>query len=146
MQIENEELKKLVRKKLLLNIIAEILLIVGGILAMRPSPTWTVPIIGVFIFGIGFGIGIRALVLRNSKKYKELEKNEPEYSDMDSIVGEFGMGMTIMGLIFIFAMIIAGVWIFYAVSHSWIKVIFFVLAFELVTDLRDYFKLINQKN
>ncbi|WP_281827739.1 MULTISPECIES: hypothetical protein [Lactobacillus] len=141
MEIHNEQFKILVRKKLLLNIISEILLIVGGILAIRPESNLTISLIGVVIFFIGFGIGIRSLVLRNSKKYKKLQEEEDEFTRMEQIVVNFGLAMTIVGMIFIIALFIGAIVFLFVFTHSWTKVIFFVLAFELVTDLWDYFKL-----
>lgn len=141
MEIHNEQFKILVRKKLLLNIISEILLIVGGILAIRTESNLTISLIGVVIFFIGFGIGIRALVLRNSKKYKKLQEEEDELTRMEQIVVNFGLAMTIAGMIFIIALFIGAIVFLFVFTHSWTKVIFFVLAFELVTDLWDYFKL-----
>ena len=141
MEIHNEQFKILVRKKLLLNIISEILLIVGGILAIRPESNLTISLIGVVIFFIGFGIEIRALVLRNSKKYKKLQEEEDEFTRMEQIVVNFGLAMTIVGMIFIIALFIGAIVFLFVFTHSWTKVIFFVLAFELVTDLWDYFKL-----
>ena len=141
MEIHNEQFKILVRKKLLLNIISEILLIVGGILAIRPESNLTISLIGVVIFFIGFGIGIRSLVLRNSKKYKKLQEEEDEFARMEQIVVNFGLAVTIVGMIFIIALFIGAIVFLFVFTHSWTKVIFFVLAFELVTDLWDYFKL-----
>ncbi|EFG55210.1 hypothetical protein C5L18_000473 [Lactobacillus amylolyticus] len=141
MEIHNEQFKILVRKKLLLNIISEILLIVGGILAIRPESNLTISLIGVVIFFIGFGIEIRALVLRNSKKYKKLQEEEDELTRMEQIVANVGLAMTIAGMIFIIALFIGAIVFLFVFTHSWTKVIFFVLAFELVTDLWDYFKL-----
>jgi sterol desaturase/sphingolipid hydroxylase (fatty acid hydroxylase superfamily) len=140
-EIHNEQFKILVRKKLLLNIISEILLIVGGILAIRPESNLTISLIGVVIFFIGFGIEIRALVLRNSKKYKKLQEEEDELTRMEQIVANVGLAMTIAGMIFIIALFIGAIVFLFVFTHSWTKVIFFVLAFELVTDLWDYFKL-----
>lgn len=141
MEIHNEQFKILVRKKLLLNIISEILLIVGGILAIKPESNLTISLIGVVIFFIGFGIEIRALVLRNSKKYKKLQEEEDELTRMEQIVANVGLAMTIAGMIFIIALFIGAIVFLFVFTHSWTKVIFFVLAFELVTDLLDYFKL-----
>ena len=141
MEIHNEQFKILVRKKLLLNIISKILLIVGGILAIRPESNLTISLIGVVIFFIGFGIEIRALVLRNSKKYKKLQEEEDELTRMEQIVANVGLAMTIAGMIFIIALFIGAIVFLFVFTHSWTKVIFFVLAFELVTDLLDYFKL-----
>ncbi|ARD07453.1 hypothetical protein B1745_07485 (plasmid) [Lactobacillus amylolyticus] len=141
MEIHNKQFKILVRKKLLLNIISEILLIVGGILAIRPESNLTISLIGVVIFFIGFGIEIRALVLRNSKKYKKLQEEEDELTRMEQIVANVGLAMTIAGMIFIIALFIGAIVFLFVFTHSWTKVIFFVLAFELVTDLWDYFKL-----
>ena len=141
MEIHNEQFKILVRKKLLLNIISEILLIVGGILAIRPESNLTISLIGVVIFFIGFGIEIRALVLRNSKKYKKLQEEEDELTRMEQIVANVGLAMTIAGMIFIIALFIGAIVFLFVLTHSSSKVIFFVLAFELVTDLWDYFKL-----
>ncbi|KRL18723.1 hypothetical protein LA664_01120 [Lactobacillus amylolyticus] len=126
---------------MLLNIISEILLIVGGILAIRPESNLTISLIGVVIFFIGFGIEIRALVLRNSKKYKKLQEEEDELTRMEQIVANVGLAMTIAGMIFIIALFIGAIVFLFVFTHSWTKVIFFVLAFELVTDLWDYFKL-----
>lgn len=141
MEIHNKQFKILVRKKLLLNIISEILLIVGGILAIRPESNLTISLIGVVIFFIGFGIEIRALVLCNSKKYKKLQEEEDELTRMEQIVANVGLAMTIAGMIFIIALFIGAIVFLFVFTHSWTKVIFFVLAFELVTDLWDYFKL-----
>ena len=141
MEIHNEQFKILVRKKLLLNIISKILLIVGGILAIRPESNLTISLIGVVIFFIGFGIEIRALVLRNSKKYKKLQEEEDKLTRMEQIVANVGLAMTIAGMIFIIALFIGAIVFLFVFTHSWTKVIFFVLAFELVTDLLDYFKL-----
>ncbi|WP_127345853.1 hypothetical protein [Lactobacillus amylolyticus] len=101
----------------------------------------TISLIGVVIFFIGFGIEIRALVLRNSKKYKKLQEEEDELTRMEQIVANVGLAMTIAGMIFIIALFIGAIVFLFVFTHSWTKVIFFVLAFELVTDLWDYFKL-----
>ena len=141
MDIVNEEFRNLKQKKLILNILSEILLVIGGILFFRQNNTFITQTIGIFIFVFGIGIWIMAVVFRNTKKYRKLEKDESEPENIKEIISDFGLGMTFSGLIFIFVSFFGGLLLFYALSHSWIKVIFYVLAYELVTDLHSYNKL-----
>ena len=102
MDIVNEEFRNLKQKKLILNILSEILLVIGGILFFRQNNTFITQTIGIFIFVFGIGIWIMAVVFRNTKKYRKLEKDESEPENLKEIISYFGLGMTFAGLIFIF--------------------------------------------
>lgn len=142
MKIENEaQFQQVKKRKLLLNIISEALLIIGGILAIRPASSMTLPYIGAGLFFLGIIIGIVAAVIRNQKAYRKQEAAEEGVESFKQMTNEFGTGMVIMALIFLIALFIGGIFFLFIFSNSWIKAFFFFIAFELVTDLRDYLKL-----
>lgn len=139
------EFKALKKKSLRLGIISNSLIIIGGILAFRPGLSMEMSLIGTLIIIVAFVIGIRSSSIRASKKYRQLAIDEEEMNEsLKEIVNQFGLGMTIAGLIFVFSLLIAGFFAFYILSHSWIKAIFFLIALELVTDLRSYVRLVQQ--
>lgn len=129
------------KRKTLLNIISELLIIIGGILFGRPSTNETQPLIGVILLSFGIGVGVAAYIFRFRKQYRTLEEKEDDDATMKQIIDEFGIGMTIFGLVFILAMFIAGIVIFYMIGHSWYKVILFFFAYELVLSIHDFVKL-----
>lgn len=141
MQTQSAEFRQMKKIKLTLNMISEILLIIGGILALRPAQSMTVPIIGLSIFILGIIVGIVAYILRSRKKYRKLEEEEENIESFKELKDEFGVGMIVMALIFLIALFIGGMFFLFFISNSWIKAIFFFLAYELVTDFRDFMKL-----
>lgn len=145
MKTSEIEFKALKKKSLRLSIISNALIIIGGILAFRPGLSFSLSLIGTLIIIIAFVIGIRSSAIRASKKYRQLAISEAEVNEsLREIVNQFGLGMTIAGLIFVFGLLIAGFFAFYLLSHLWIKAIFFLIALELVTDLRSYVRLVRQ--
>ncbi|GAA3635942.1 hypothetical protein GCM10022297_13290 [Lactobacillus hamsteri] len=142
MNVNSEELINFKKKKSLRYIVAESAMLIGGILSFGKFTNLPLFIIGSLLLIAGiFTFFFSGWIMMSKAKYRELEEAAEDSTTFKEIVNEFGIGMTIAGIIFIAALVIGGIFILYILSHSWIKTVFMVIAFEFVSDLRGYFKL-----
>lgn len=142
MNVNSEELINFKKKKSLRYIAAESAMLIGGVLSFGKFTNLPLFIIGSILLIAGiFTFFFSGWIMMSKAKYRELEEAAEDTTTFKEIVNEFGIGMTIAGIIFIAALVIGGIFILYILSHSWIKTVFMVIAFEFVSDLRSYFKL-----
>ena len=131
---------KLEHKRLLYNLIADVLLIVGAILIFRqPAMSLVVQLLGSLMIIFATIFTILSFKIRNSKQYRALSllvKNEP--SSFKEIVNSFGAGMTFLALFMALGFIVIIVIFFFLLSRSWIKALLFFITFETVIDLKDF--------
>lgn len=131
---------KLEHKRLLYNLIADVLLIVGAILIFRqPAMSLVVQLLGSLMIIFATIFTILSFKIRSSKQYRALSllvKNEP--SSFKEIVNSFGAGMTFLALFMALGFIVIIVIFFFLLSRSWIKALLFFITFETVIDLKDF--------
>lgn len=142
MNANSEELLNFKKKKSLRYIFAESAILIGGILSFGRFTNLPLFIVGIIVMLAGlFVFFFSGWILMTKKKYRELEEEAEGSTTFKEIVEEFGIGMTVAGIIFIAAFVIGGIFICYVLTHSWVKTVFVIITFEFVTDLRSYFKL-----
>ena len=131
---------KLEHKRLLYNLIADVLLIVGAILIFRqPAMSLVVQLLGSLMIIFATIFTILSFKIRSSKQYRALSllvKNEP--SSFKEIVNSFGAGMTFLALFMALGFIVIIVIFFFLLSRSWIKALLFFITFETVIDLKGF--------
>ncbi|MCT7705378.1 hypothetical protein ACX3UK_03480 [Lactobacillus gasseri] len=131
---------KLEHKRLLYNLIADVLLIVGAILIFRqPAMSLVVQLLGSLMIIFATIFTILSFKIRSSKQYRALSllvKNEP--TSLKEIVNSFGAGMTFLALFMALGFIVIIVIFFFLLSRSWIKALLFFITFETVIDLKDF--------
>lgn len=131
---------KLEHKRLLYNLIADVLLIVGAILIFRqPAMSLVVQLLGSLMIIVATIFTILSFKIRSSKQYRALSllvKNEP--TSLKEIVNLFGAGMTFLALCMALSFIVIIVIFFFLLSRSWIKALLFFITFETVIDLKDF--------
>lgn len=131
---------KLEHKRLLYNLIADVLLIVGAILIFRqPAMSLVVQLLGSLMIIFATIFTILSFKIRSSKQYRALSllvKNEP--SSFKEIVNSFGAGITFLALFMALGFIVIIVIFFFLLSRSWIKALLFFITFETVIDLKDF--------
>jgi|GEM_PF-1488563 hypothetical protein len=131
---------KLEHKRLLYNLIADVLLIVGAILIFRqPAMSLVVQLLGSLMIIVATIFTILSFKIRSSKQYRALSllvKNEP--TSLKEIVNLFGAGMTFLALFMSLSFIVIIVIFFFLLSRSWIKALLFFITFETVIDLKDF--------
>lgn len=129
------------RKRLMqLYIVGEGLQLIGAVIALNSIIISKLIVgIGISIFILGTIIFAIAFFIRSSKSYRKLKKEDHEVESFRDITKEFGTLMTLLGLAFILAIVIGAIYFAYQWTHSWIKVVLFLLAFSFVDDLKEYF-------
>ncbi|MCZ3626518.1 hypothetical protein [Lactobacillus crispatus] len=131
---------KLEHKRLLYNLIADVLLIVGAILIFRqPAMSLVVQLLGSLMIIVATIFTILSFKIRSSKQYRALSllvKNEP--SSLKEIMNSFGAGMTFLALFMAIGFMVIIVIFFFLLSRSWIKALLFFITFETVIDLKDF--------
>lgn len=133
---------KLEHKRLLYNLIADVLLIVGAILIFRqPAMSLVVQLLGslMIIVIVATIFTILSFKIRSSKQYRALSllvKNEP--TSLKEIVNSFGAGMTFLALFMALSFIVIIVIFFFLLCRSWIKALLFFITFETVIDLKNF--------
>lgn len=127
---------KLEHKRLRYNLIADLFLIVGGILIFRqPAMSVSFQLLGSLMIIIAMIFTILSFRIRSSKQYRALSllvKNEP------SSLKEIGAGMTFLALFMAIGFMVIIVIFFFLLSRSWIKALLFFITFETVIDLKDF--------
>lgn len=122
-----------------LYIVGEGLQLIGAIIGLNSIIVSKITIyIGSGLFILGTLIWIIAFFIRFSKNYRSLRKKNKIKSIKD-IAAEYGTGMTIFALFFISSITLGVIYFAYQWTHSWIKVVLFLLAYSLVDDLKQYF-------
>lgn len=131
---------KLEHKSLRYNLIADLFLIVGGILIFRqPAMSMSFQLLGSLMIIIAMIFTILSFRIRSSKQYRALSllvKNEP--SSLKEIMNSFGAGMTFLALFMAIGFMVIIVIFFFLLSRSWIKALLFFITFETVIDLKDF--------
>ena len=131
---------KLEHKRLRCNLIADLFLIVGGILIFRqPAMSMSFQLLGSLMIIIAMIFTILSFRIRSSKQYRALSllvKNEP--SSLKEIMNSFGAGMTFLSLLMAIGFMVIIVIFFFLLSRSWIKALLFFITFETVIDLKDF--------
>ena len=131
---------KLEHKRLLYNLIADVLLIVGAILIFRqPAMSLVVQLLGSLMIIVATIFTILSFKIRSSKQYRALSllvKNEP--TSLKEIVNSFGAGMTFLALFMALSFIVIIVIFFFLLCRSWIKALLFFITFETVIDLKNF--------
>lgn len=131
---------KLEHKRLRYNLIADLFLIVGGILIFRqPAMGMSFQLLGSLMIIIAMIFTILSFRIRSSKQYRALSllvKNEP--SSLKKIMNSFGAGMTFLALFMAIGFMVIIVIFFFLLSRSWIKALLFFITFETVIDLKDF--------
>lgn len=131
---------KLEHKRLRYNLIADVLLIIGGILLFRQAPMDILfRLLGSVMIIVATVFTILSFKVRNSKQYRALYllvNNEP--SSFKEIISAFGAKMTILALFMAVGLIIVAIIFFFLLSRSWIKALLFFITFETVIDLKDF--------
>lgn len=131
---------KLENKRLRYNLLADLFLIVGGILIFRrPAMSVSLQLLGSALIIIATVFTILSFKIRSSKQYRALSllvKNEP--SSFKETVNSFGAGMTFLALLVALGIIVIIVIFFFILSRSWIKALLFFITFETVIDLKDF--------
>lgn len=128
---------KLENKRLRYNLLADILLILGGILMFRQPPmSLLFQLLGAGLIIIGTVFTFLSFRVRTSKQYHDLSllvKNEP--SSFKEVVGA---KLTALALFVGIGLIALAICFFFLLSRSWIKALLFFLTFETVIDLKDF--------
>lgn len=131
---------RLENKRLRYNLMADIWLIVGGILMFRQPPmSLLFQLLGAGSIIVGTVFTFFSVRVRSSKQYQDLSllvKNEP--SSFKEVVNLFGAKLTALALLAVIALIAFAICFFFLLSRSWIKAILFFLTFETVVDLKDF--------
>ena len=129
------------RKRLMqLYIVGEGLQLIGAVIALNSIIVSKIVLgIGIGIFGVGTIIFTVAFFIRSSKSYRKLKKEDNQVESFSDITKELGTMMTLLGLAFILAIVFGAVYFAYQWTHSWIKVVLFLLAFSFIDDLKEYF-------
>ena len=131
---------KLEHKRLLYNLIADVLLIVGAILIFRqPAMSLVFQLLGSLMIIVATIFTILSFKIRSSKQYRALSllvKNEP--TSLKEIVNSFGAGMTFLALFMALSFIVIIVIFFFLLCRSWIKALLFFITFETVIDLKNF--------
>lgn len=131
---------KLEHKRLKYNLIADVLLIIGGILIFRqPAMSPSFQLLGALLIIIGTVFTFRSFRVRSSKQYRALSllvNNEP--SSFKEVVNYFGTKLTIFAMIVVLVIMIVTVCLFFLLSRSWIKALLFFITFETVIDLKNF--------
>lgn len=131
---------RLENKRLRYNLMADIWLIVGGILMFRQPPmSLLFQLLGAGSIIVGTVFTFFSVRVRSSKQYHDLSllvKNEP--SSFKEVVNLFGAKLTALALLAVIALIAFAICFFFLLSRSWIKAILFFLTFETVIDLKDF--------
>lgn len=131
---------KLENKRLRYNLLADILLILGGILMFRQPPMRLVfQLLGAGLIIIGTVFTFLSFRVRTSKQYHDLSllvKNEP--SSFKEVINLFGAKLTALALFVGIGLIALAICLFFLLSRSWIKALLFFLTFETVIDLKDF--------
>ena len=131
---------RLENKRLRYNLMADIWLIVGGILMFRQPPmSFLFQLLGAGSIIVGTAFTFFSVRVRSSKQYHDLSllvKNEP--SSFKEVVNLFGAKLTALALLAVIALIAFAICFFFLLSRSWIKAILFFLTFETVVDLKDF--------
>ena len=131
---------KLEHKRLLYNLIADVLLIVGAILIFRqPAMSLVVQLLGSLMIIVATIFTILSFKIRSSKQYRALSllvKKEP--TSLKEIVNSFGAGMTFLALFMALSFIVIIVIFFFLLCRSWIKALLFFITFETVIDLKNF--------
>lgn len=131
---------KLENKRLRYNLLADILLILGGILMFRQPPMILLfQLLGAGLIIIGTVFTFLSFRVRTSKQYHDLSllvKNEP--SSFKEVVNLFGAKLTALALFVGIGLIALAICFFFLLSRFWIKALLFFLTFETVIDLKDF--------
>ncbi|WP_251717517.1 hypothetical protein [Lactobacillus agrestimuris] len=133
------------KQKLLRAVIIDIAVILGSILIFSKYSNKTIAIVGVLILLAGLlYYAWSKFHYRKNKLEEKLDKQEDEFVEkgLKDIIGDFGIKMVILGIVFLFAVFVGGIWLAYWITKSWIAAICVFFAYEFVTDLRDYMKLV----
>lgn len=140
MKLKNLEYSTAQRRVSQLYIVAEALILIGGILAYNSIiTTRIVRYVGIVVFIIGFFILICGVALRSSKTYRKLRREATETESLADLKAKFGIKMVAFAFIFIIAIFFGAIYFAYYWTHSWEKVFLFLIAFNLVSDIKDYF-------
>lgn len=128
-----------------LYIVAEGLVLFGGLLIWNTHLTSKFSTyFGVFIFLLGGVILLAAIGLRFSKRYRNLRENSARINkineEVESLVKDYGIVLPILALLFILAIFVGAIYFAYYWTHSWLEVIMFVLAFTLISNIKEYFE------
>ena len=124
---------KLEHKRLRYNLIADLFLIVGGILIFRqPAMSMSFQLLGSLIIIIAMIFTILSFRIRSSKQYRALSLL------VKKIMNSFGAGMTFLALFMAIGFMVIIVIFFFLLSRSWIKALLFFITFETVIDLKDF--------
>lgn len=140
MKIKDMEYTDAKKRLTQLYIVGEALELIGGVVAFNTIlNSKIISYIGLGLLVVGLFIFICALGIRCSKSYRNLKKGTTEIESLNDMQAEFGTAMIVFALIFILAIFFGAIFLAYYWTHSWIKVVFFLVAFNLINDLRDYF-------
>lgn len=141
LKIKNMEYEDAHRRLSQLYIVAETLVLVGGILALNVRiQSKLLAYVGVGMFLVGDFIFLCGIGIRCSKSYRKLKADEEDDVKFDDMKDEFGLKMIIFAFIFLLAIFFGALYFAYYWTHSWLKVLMFLIAFNLVSDVRDYFR------
>ena len=133
------------KQKLLRAVVIDIAVILGSILIFSKYSNKTIAIVGVLILLAGLlYYAWSKFHYRKNKLEEKLDKQEDEFVEkgLKDIIGDFGIKMVILGIVFLFTVFVGGIWLAYWITKSRIAAICVFFAYEFVTDLRDYMKLV----
>lgn len=140
MKIKNMEYTEAKKRLTQLYIVGEALELIGGVVAFNTIlNSKIISYIGLGMLVVGLFIFICALGIRCSKSYRNLKKGTTEIESLNDMQAEFGTAMIVLAFVFILAIFFGAIFLAYYWTHSWLKVLFFLVAFNLINDLRDYF-------
>lgn len=140
MKIKDMEYTEAKKRLTQLYIVGEALELIGGVVAFNTIlNSKIISYIGLGMLVVGLFIFICALGIRCSKSYRNLKKGTTEIESLNDMQAEFGTAMIVLAFVFILAIFFGAIFLAYYWTHSWLKVLFFLVAFNLINDLRDYF-------
>ena len=142
-----EEYKIAKRNLLKLYIVANLLIIIGGILLKQDRIKVNLSLIGLVSLIVGCFCLLTAIIKRFSKRYRILRLEDDENSSLKEMAEEDGLTMLIGSMIIALCMLTAGiVFLWYLASFNWFKTVLFFIAFQLITDLRDFYNFDTKKD
>lgn len=138
---KEQEYRNEKRKILKIYLVADLLMLVGGIMNAQDRFNVNLHLAGGLVGGVGAIVFFIAMMKRWRSSYRELEDEfGSNNSSFSEVIGDFGVGMVIGALIVSLGLIACGViFLWYLANFNWFKAFLFLLAFQLITDLRDFF-------
>lgn len=139
--MRQQEYKVEKRKILKIYLIADVLILIGGILYAQDRFEADFSFDGSLIALVGSVALFIALSKRFSKRYRDLklENDEDEESTLSEMTGEFGAGMVIGAGIIALCLVVGGmIFLLYLANFNLYKTFLFFMAFQLITDSRDF--------